>query len=183
MSGRMMAFATLLCMLTACRQEQLSLPITHASDAEVSRIPVEPSTTHQTNQPQPSESCYSYILLRPREQRAIAVQARLKKADQMTKAFSARKVTVDLVGDHANILSVRFPSAWPDASYTDRISAVIEQYFSSQEVEDYMCSSGFDAVRLSARGLKDGRIHPIWTAHVTSVGLVKDPATEQVAGP
>jgi hypothetical protein len=183
MSGRMVAVTTLLCILTACRQEQLSLPVTHASGTEVSRVPVEPATTQQPNQPQATESCYSYILLRPREQRATAVQARLKKADQMTKAFAARKVTVDLVGDHANVLSVRFPSTWPDASYTDRISAVIEQYFSSQEVEDYMCSAGFDEVRLSARGLKDGRIHPIWTAHVTSVGLIKDPATEEVAKP
>jgi hypothetical protein len=175
MSGRMVAMATLLCMLTACREEQISLPVTHASGSEVSRVPMEPAPA----QPQPSESCYSYILLRPREQRAAAVQARLNKADQMTKAFSARKVSVDLVGDHANVLSVRFPSAWPDASYTDRISAVIDEYFSSQEVEDYMCSSGFDEVRLSARGLRDGRIHPIWTAHVTSEGLVKDPAPDK----
>ena len=32
-------------------------------------------------QPAPIESCYAYILLRPKDQRATAVQARLKKAD------------------------------------------------------------------------------------------------------
>jgi hypothetical protein len=35
---------------------------------------------------------------------------------------------------------------------------------------------------LSARGLNDGRIHPIWTARVTSEGLLKvGPDGEQLA--
>ena len=74
----------------------------------------------------PSESCYSYILLRPRDQRAAAVQARLKKADEMAAAFGSRTVTVDLVGDHANILSLQFPVVWPAESYSSRVSSVIE---------------------------------------------------------
>ena len=82
-------------------------------------------------------------------------------------------MTVDLLGDHANILSLQFPVVWPtQSSYSDRISSVIEDYLASPDVQDYMCSSGFAEVRLSAPN--DRRIHPIWTAHITSEGLVKD---------
>ena len=130
----------------------------------------------------PAESCYSYILLRPKDQRATAVQARLRKTDQLAAAFGARKVSVDLLGDHANMLSLTFPVVWPvQQAYSDGISSVVEEYFSSPEVQDYMCNSGFDEVRLSARGQNDRRIHPIWTARVTSEGLVKDPAPDQVS--
>ena len=44
-----------------------------------------------------------------------------------------------------------------------------------------MCDSGFAEVRLSARGLNDRRIHPIWTARITSEGLVKDSSRDQVS--
>jgi hypothetical protein len=36
-----------------------------------------------------------------------------------------------------------------------------------------MCNSGFDEVRLSARGLNDRRTHLIWTARITTEGLLK----------
>lgn len=171
MAWKFVATTTLLLLLTACRQEQLSLPVAHAA---VEPPFVLPQTPAEIYQPAPSENCYSYILMRPRDQRATAVQARLKKADQLVAAFD-RRVTVDLLGDHANILSLQFPVVWPtQSSYSDRISSVIEDYFASPDVQDYMCSSGFAEVRLSARGLNDRRIHPIWTAHITSEGLVKD---------
>jgi hypothetical protein len=90
---------------------------------------------------------------------------------------------VDLVGDHANILSLQFPVRWPaPPSYSDRVSTIVENYFSSPDVEDNLCNSGFDEVRLQARGLNDRRIHPIWTARVTSEGLLKlGPDGEQLA--
>ncbi len=81
---------------------------------------------------------------------------------------------MNLLGDHANILSLQFPVRWPaPPNYADRVSALVENYFSSPDVEDDLCNSGFDQVRLQARGLNDGRIHPIWTARVTSEGLLK----------
>jgi hypothetical protein len=92
----------------------------------------------------------------------------------MMAALNSRVITVDLVGDHANILSLQFPVRWPaPPSYADRVSAVVEKYFSSPDVEDDLCNSGFDQVRLQAWGLNDRRIHTIWTARVTSEGLLK----------
>jgi hypothetical protein len=173
MAGRTVALTVLLLTLTACRQERLSLPITHAAVSQ----PQSTATTAPMPAPlhfEPGTSCYSFILLRPKEQRAIAVQARLKQADAMAAALDSRIITVDLVGNHANILSLQFPVHWPaPPSYSDRFSAIVEKYFSSPEVEDDMCNSGFDQVRLQARGLNDRRIHPIWTARVTSEGLLK----------
>jgi hypothetical protein len=181
MAGKSLALTTLLFLLTACRQQQLSLPVTHAAMSQESN-PAAQRSTEGGYQPAPSQSCYSYILLRPKDQRATAVQARLKKTDQLAAAFGARKVSVDLLGDHANILSLTFPVVWPiPQAYSDGISAVVEEYFSSPEVEDYMCNSGFAEVRLSARGQNDRQIHPIWTARVTSEGLVKDPVADQVS--
>jgi hypothetical protein len=164
-------------MLTACRQDELSLPITHAAVTQPqSAAPIAPApepVRFQTG-PEPGASCYSFILLRPKDQRAIAVQARLKQVDEMVAALDSRAITVDLVGDHANILSLQFPVRWPaPPSYPERVSAVVENYFSSPDVEDDLCNSGFDEVRLQARGLNDRRIHPIWTARVTSEGLLK----------
>ena len=181
MAGKSLALTTLLFMLTACRQQPLSLPVTHAAMSQESD-PAAHRSTPEVYQPPPSQSCYSYILLRPKDQRAIAVQARLRKADQLAAAFGARKVAVDVLGDHANVLSLTFPVIWPvQLAYSDGISAVVEEYFSSPEVQDYMCNSGFAEVRLSARGRNDGRIHPLWTAMVTSEGLVKDPAADPVS--
>jgi hypothetical protein len=181
MAGKSLALTTLLFLLTACRQQELSLPITHAAMSQGSN-PVTQPRSQDVSLPAPTESCYSYILLRPKDQRAIAVQARLKKTDQLAAAFGARRVAVDLLGDHANVLSLTFPVIWPvQRAYSDGISAVVEEYFSSPEVQDYMCNSGFAEVRLSARGQNDRQIHPIWTARVTSEGLVKDPAADQVS--
>jgi len=177
MAGRTVALTALLWMLTACRQDELSLPITHAAVTQPqSAAPIAPApepVRFETG-PEPGASCYSFILLRPKDQRAIAVQARLKQVDEMVAALDSRAITVDLVGDHANILSLQFPVRWPaPPSYPERVSAVVENYFSSPDVEDDLCNSGFDQVRLQARGLNDRRIHPIWTARVTSEGLLK----------
>ncbi len=174
MAGRLLVLSPFLFLLTSCQQEQLSLPITHAASTQEARSEIR-RTPEQLDQFPPSENCYSYILLRPKDQRAMAVQARLKKADQMAAAFGAQRVRVDLVGDHVNILSLEFPGVWPDqASYSDRISSVVEGYFATPEVQDYMCNAGFAEVRLSLRAISDRRIHPIWTARITSEGLVKD---------
>jgi hypothetical protein len=177
MAGRFLALTPLLFLLTACRQEQLSLPVAHAAGMEEFHAAVQtrspaiyPTGIH--------DSCYSYILLRPPAQRADAVQARLRKADEMEAAFSAQTVTVDLLGDHANILSLQFPVVWPAESYAGRVSSVIEDYFSSPEIQDYMCNSGFAEVRLAARGRNDRKVHPLWTARITSTGLVKNQPNE-----
>jgi hypothetical protein len=180
MAGRYLALTPLLFLLTACRQGQLSLPVAHAAGSENFHATLQ-RTSEEIYRPAPSESCYSYILLRPKDQRATAVQARLKKADEMAAAFGSQTVTVDLVGDHANILSLEFPIVWPAEPYSNRVSSVIEDYFSSPEIQDYMCNSGFAQVRLSARGLNDRRIHPIWSARITSEGLVKDVRPDQVS--
>jgi hypothetical protein len=170
MVGRLLIITIFLFTLTACRQEQLSLPVTHAAASQAGLR----RATQQTYKPAPSQSCYSFMLLRPKEQRAAAVQARLKQADQMAAALDSRTFAVDLVGDHANVLSLEFPVVWPlMPTYSDRVSSVIDDYFAAPDVEDYLCNSGFAEVRLSARGMNDRRIHPIWTARVTSEGLVK----------
>jgi hypothetical protein len=173
MAGKLLVLTTLLLMLTACRQDHLSLPVAHAAGTEEVHSDVR-RTPQETLRPPPSQGCYSFMLLRPRDQRAIAVQARLKKTDELSAAFRRSKVAVDLVGDHANILSLQFPTVWPaEPAYAGRVSSVVEDYLSSPDVEDYLCNSGFDEVRLSARGLNDRRIHPIWTARITTEGLLK----------
>lgn len=172
MAGKLLILTTLLLMLTACRQKHLSLPVAHAAGTEEIRSEVK-RPPHEILGPSASQSCYSFMLLRPRDQRAIAVQARLKKADELASAFHRSKVAVDLVGDHANILSLQFPVRPDDPAYADRVSSVVEEYLSSPDVEDYMCNSGFDEVRLSARSLNDRRIHPLWTARITTEGLLK----------
>jgi hypothetical protein len=194
MSGKTLALGALLwMMLTPHRQERLSLPITHATVSQAQLITVsqpiptiaEAPTIAAAPDPvsfEPGTSCYKFILLRPKDQRATAVQVRLKQADAMVAALE-RTITVNLVGDHVNILSLQFPMRWPaPASVADHVSTIVENYFSSPDVEDDLCNSGFAEVRLSARGLNDGRIHPIWTARVTSEGLLKvGPDGEQLA--
>jgi hypothetical protein len=181
MAGRLLVLSPFLFMLTSCQQEQLSLPITHAASTQEARSEIQ-RPAEPIYQPSPSENCYSYILLRPRDQRAMAVQARLKKADLMTAAFGSRTVKVDILGDHVNVLSLEFPVVWPDqASYLNRIRSVVEDYFATPDVQDYMCNSGFTEVRLSVRGINDRRIHPIWTARVTTEGLVKDGTDEEAS--
>lgn len=181
MAGRLLVLTSFLFLLTSCQQERLSLPVTHAASTPEPRAQIR-RTSEEIYQPSPGENCYSYILRRPRNQRAMAVQARLKKADQMAAAFGSRTVTVDLVGDHANILSLEFPVLWPDlVSYSNRISSVVEDYFATPDVQDYLCNAGFAEVRLSVRDINDRRIHPIWTARITSEGLVKNAPDEQAS--
>jgi hypothetical protein len=173
MAGKLLILTTLLFMLTACRQEQLSLPIAHAAGTEEFHPEVQ-RPPQEILQPPASQSCYSFILLRPRDQRATAVQARLKKADQLRAALHPSKMAVDLMGDHANVLSLQFPVVWPaKPAYANRVSSIVENYLTSPDVEDYLCNSGFDEVRLSARGVNDRRVHPIWTARITTEGLLK----------
>jgi hypothetical protein len=175
MTGRFLVLTPFLFMLTSCQQEQLSLPVTHAASTEEIRSEIQRPPVEPVDQPPPIKNCYAYILLRPRDQRAMAVQARLKKADLMSAAFGSRTVTVDLLGDHANILSLQFPVVWPyQGSYLNRIRSVVEDYFATPEIQDYMCNAGFAEVRLTVRGVNDRRLHPIWTARVTTEGLVKD---------
>jgi hypothetical protein len=180
MAGRLLVLTPFLFMLTSCQQEQLSLPVTHAASTQETRSEIHP--VEPVDQPPPIENCYAYILLRPKDQRAVAVQARLKKADLMRAAFSSRTVAVDLLGDHANILSLQFPVVWPyQASYLERIRSVVEDYFATPDVQDYMCNAGFAEVRLAVRGINDRRVHPVWTARVTSEGLVKDGEEEEAS--
>jgi hypothetical protein len=184
MESKSLALTSVLFLLTACGQRQLSLPITHAavspSSEEFPRAAelqtptqIQPATGLIYG-PAPTQTCYSYMRRRPKEQRATAVQARLRKTDQMEAAFGERVVTVDLLGDHANILSLQFPVVWPaNPVYSRRVSSVVEEYLTTPDVQDYLCNAGFAEVRLAARGLNDGRIHPLWTARITSEGLVK----------
>lgn len=184
------AIITLLSMLTACREEQRSLSIIRAASSSMEATGQKRSNsdtpgslqeprigmrrvTAEIYENAPPQYCYSFILKRPREQRASAVQARLEQADRMTAAFDPDLLTVDLIGDHANVLSLEFPVVWPAQSYVSHVSSIVEQYFASVDIEDYMCGAGFAEVRLSARGLISQRLHQIWTARVTSEGLLK----------
>src|SRR5277367_1778520 len=115
LAGQGLALAVLLSLVTACRQEELSLPVAHAAatrtqsgadgsskaDASLSR-PSSSGTMQRTAEEVslPGDSCYHFMLQRPRDQRATAVQARLKQFDQMAAALDSHTFTVDLVGDH-----------------------------------------------------------------------------------
>jgi hypothetical protein len=172
MAGKLLLLAPVLLLLTACQRDELSLPVTHAATVDAT---TSTSFNRETPKLKTDESCYSFMLLRPKDQRATAVQARLKQADKMAAGFDPHVVAVDLVGDHANILTLQFPVKWPEAApYSQRISSVIEDYLSSTDIQDDLCNTGFAEVRLSARGSKDRKIHPIWTARVTVEGLLKD---------
>src|SRR5271155_5533699 len=108
-AGRALAMLFLPCLFTACRQEQLSLPVAHAdeeqtkpvADAEIQSPPEE------IYRSQPGDNCYLFMLRRPKDQRANAVQARLKQFDQMAAALDSRTFSVELVGDHANVISLQ----------------------------------------------------------------------------
>jgi hypothetical protein len=189
-----LAVITALSMLTACRDKQ-TLPIVHAAGGSRQAAgqkqlspdiygPLhKPGTdmrqiTDELDKNAPPQYCYSFILRRPGDQRASAVQARLEQADRMVAAFEPDLLTVDLIGDHANILSLEFPIVWPDQSRVSQISSVIEEYFAAVDIEDYMCGAGFAEVRLSARSVADHRLHSIWSARVTSEGLLKYPTQD-----
>jgi hypothetical protein len=211
MQGKLLVLAPLLLLLTACRHEQL-LPVAHAAGSDEFRAsidtkseearpemeqapetqptapPVSPQKVKQVRRPGLHDSCYAYILMRPQAQRAAAVQARLNKADAIEAAFSSQTVDVDLEGDHANVLALQFPVVWPSNAYQKQVSSVIEEYLSTPEILDYMCNAGFAQVKLSARGANDGRLHVLWTAKVTTEGLMKGmkspepgPTTETVS--
>jgi hypothetical protein len=193
MAFKVLALITLLSFLSACREEQRSLPIVDAAGSGLQATSQNPSNSYTPNpvrearfdmrritneiyEHAPPQYCYSFILRRPRSQRASAVQARLEQADRMTAAFDPDLLSVDLIGDHANVLSLEIPVVWPAQAYVDRVNSVVEDYFASVDVEDYMCIAGFAEVRLSARDVIDQRIHPIWRARVTSEGLLKSRA-------
>jgi hypothetical protein len=176
--------------LTACREEQPTLPTVHAASVPLQATGQKQSSpgfygplhkpgidmrqiTDELYKNAPPQYCYSFTRRRPSDQRASAVQARLEQADRMVAAFEPDFLTVDLIGDHANVLSLVFPVAWPDQSRVSQVSSVVEEYFAAVAIEDYVCGAGFAEVRLSARNAANQRIHPIWSARVTSEGLLK----------
>jgi hypothetical protein len=184
MGSNLLSISSLLILLAGCSQQQLSLPVTHASVSPSAGLssprpkdeaPVQlPTGVETMYESAPRQTCYAYMRLRPAEQRANAVQARLRKVDQMTAAFDARTFTVELKGDHANILSLQFSAPWPaDPEYTRKVSSVVEDYLTTPEVQEYLCASGFAEVRLSQRGVNDGRTHPLWKARITTEGMLK----------
>jgi hypothetical protein len=190
MAGRIIVVTTLLVLLTLFHKDPPSLHKISAAPRlaidtrkNSSRLAgVDPSPQYSSSLrglteeiAKPVEqSCYAFMLRRPASQRAEAVQARLRHADRMTEAFDPSLLTVDVLGDHANILSLEFPVVWPDKlGYVSRVSSVVDGYFSSPDIKDYLCQSGFAEVRLSARGLNDEQSHPIWKAQVTTAGLLK----------
>jgi hypothetical protein len=45
----------------------------------------------------------------------------------MTAAFEPDLMTVSLIGDHANILSLEFAVTWPDEFRIGRVSSIVEE--------------------------------------------------------
>ena len=188
MAAKILSLATLFFTLTGCHANQGSLPVIHAAVSTprttvllqanspaplVKDLHVQSITTDDIDRQVPKQLCYPFIHRRPRSQRADAVQARLQQADRMTAAFDPL-LTVDLIGDHANVLSLEFPADLPaEALYAYRVSAVVEDYLSSPDITDYLCNAGFAEVRLAVKGMNDGLLHPMWKADVTSEGLIK----------
>jgi hypothetical protein len=123
----------------------------------------------------PGQSCYASVLHQSRAQRDEAVQARLQQADRMSAALDSETFNVELVGDHANVLSLEFPTRWPASpAYAASVSAVIIEYLSAPRIQSSLCNSGFSEVKLAAQGLDDGRTHEVWSAKVTSEGLMRE---------
>jgi hypothetical protein len=193
---KLAVFITLLT-LTACREEQPALPVVHAAGIPLQAAGQKQSPpeihvpahnpgidmqriTEELNKTAPPQYCYSFNRKRPRDQRADAVQARLAQADRMVAAFEPELLSVDLIGDHANILSLEFSVDWPDESRVSQVSSIVEAYLTSVDIEDYMCGAGFAKVQLSARSVADQHIHSIWSARVTSEGLLKS-TTQQAS--
>ncbi len=189
MAAKLLMLPALLFVLAGCRESERSLPVIQAAMSasqsmgqfnddlaeprqQASRFARSPSVL--LDEKVPAQLCYSFVLKRPRSQRADAVQARLQQADRMNAAFGSGLLSVDLIGDHANILSLEFLSVWPaEHFYIDRVSAVVEDYFSSADIQDYLCNAGFAEVRLSTRRRNDGKTRPVWKAQVTSEGLIE----------
>jgi hypothetical protein len=190
MAARIIVVATVLVVLTIFHQDpsaqhKINAASRHAINTETnaSRLAtVEPEPlsgsawqglTEEIERPV-EQSCYAFMRRRPPSQRADAVQARLRHVDRMTTAFDPNLLTVDILGDHANILSLEVPVVWPDRlGYVSRVSSVVDDYLSSPAIKDFLCQSGFDEVRLLARGVNDEQSHLIWRAQVTTDGLVK----------
>jgi hypothetical protein len=76
----------------------------------------------------------------------------------MTAALDPDLLTVDSIGDHANILSLEFPVVWAAESFVSQVSSIVEDYFASVDIEDKICNAGFAEVRLSTRSMMDRRI-------------------------
>src|SRR5260370_3822237 len=141
MAFKVLAVITLLSLSTACREEQSSLAIVAAAGSGL-QVTSQNQSNSGTPSPMraprfdmrrianeiyehaPPQYCYSYVLRRPRSQRASAVQARLEQADRMTAAFEPDLLTVDLIGDHANVLSLEVPVFWPAQSYVRPVRSV-----------------------------------------------------------
>jgi hypothetical protein len=188
MESKFFTLTSLLFLLGGCGQQQLTLPVTHAAVSpsadlnppELELPPparVEPgplqAATDTIYETTPSKTCYSYMLERPKDQQAVAVQARLRKADQMSEAFGSHLVSVDLLGDHVNVLSLQLPAVRTASStFLRQVSSVVEDYLTEPSIQDYLCDAGFAEVRLSERSSNDGRMHPLWTARITTDGLV-----------
>jgi hypothetical protein len=73
-----------------------------------------------------------------------------------------------------NILSLQFSAVrTANPEYARQVSSVVEDYVSAPSIRDYLCNAGFAEVRLSERSAIDGRVHSLWTARITTDGLVK----------
>jgi hypothetical protein len=180
MAAKIILVTILLVVVTAFHQDppslHKSLPVHRLAVDTESTSPANSALQHLTEEfEKPVEqSCYAFMRLRPAGQQGDAVQARLRHADRMTSAFDPNLLTVDVLGDHANILSLEFPVVWPDnPAHVRQVSSVVNSYFSSPEIKDYLCQAGFDQVRLSARDVNDEKSHSIWQAQVTTDGLVR----------
>jgi hypothetical protein len=129
--------------------------------------------TDELNKAAPPQYCYSFNRKRQRGQRADAAQALLAQADRMVAAFEPELLSVDLIGDHANILALEFSADWPDESRVSQVSSIVEGYLASVDIEGYMCGAGFAEVQLSARSMADQHIHTIWSARLTKRELAE----------
>ncbi len=181
MTGKLLVLTPFLFMLTSCQQEQLSLPVTHAASTQEAHSEIQRPRVEPVDQPPPIKNCYAYILLRPRDQRAMAVQARLKKADVMSGS---------LWFAHGHSRPARRPRQYPvpavpcrmagPAVLPDRIRSVVEDYFSTPDVEDYMCNRG-----LPKSGGRPGHERPARSSHLDGArhqrGLVKDAPDEEAS--
>jgi hypothetical protein len=56
----------------------------------------------------------------------------LEQADRMTLAFDPDLLTVDLIGEHANVLSL---VVWPAQSYVSHVSSIVGEYSASADTK------------------------------------------------
>lgn len=178
-------FAACLVGLVGCQRQPNEVHASHRADSRIespnsaatapqalqpAKIPAPPPNAALMNSP---VDCYLFARGKTASQRANAVQERLRQADQMSATLDPHIIAVDLVGDHANILSMRFAVKWPaDLGYAGHVRAIIQNYFSSPAVVNGSCDAGFSKIELSAVGVNDGLLHSLWTAQFTSEGLL-----------